>query len=354
MMEETQDKVITVGIAGLGRSGWGIHANALAQMPATYRVAAVCDPDRERQAEAATRFDCRTYDTYAELVADDEIELMVVATPSQLHKDDVISALRAGKDVMVEKPMAPTLEEVDAMIAAAKETGRLLTVNQNYRYAADFLKIREIVESGVLGRILQIRFANHSFSRRWDWQTLKEYGGGILNNHGAHSVDWALQLIDDPEPEVFSHMVATPLYAGDAESHVKVILTPQDGPLIDIELTHANAFPQESCLIMGTQGSLSSDRGVIRWRTFDPDVAGDLELDIRPTPDRSYNREELPWQEMSFSPHHDFSLNMQHLYQDLYATIRSGAPLVITPESVRRQILVFEKCRRQSSVYAAG
>ena len=339
---------IKVGIAGLGRSGWGIHANALAQVTDHFAVAAVCDPDQSRQEEAKSRFNCRTYNDYAGLVADEAIELMVVATPSQLHRDDSITALRAGKHVIVEKPMAPSLAEVDQMIAAAQETGQILTVNQNYRYAADYQKIKTVVESGVLGRIVQIRFANHSFSRRWDWQTLKKYGGGILNNHGAHSIDWALQLIADPEPEVIAHMERTSLYAGDAESHAKVLLRPKNGPLIDIELTHANAYPQENCLIMGTRGSLSSNRKLIRWKYFDPEDASPLVLDTRPTPDRSYNRETLPWREETYQPYHNFSGNVQHLYRDLYAAIRDGGPLVITPESVRRQIVVLEKCREQN------
>jgi len=345
---------IKVGIAGLGRSGWDMHANAVTSLADQFTIVAVCDPDPKRQAEAKKRFGCRAYAEYAELVGDnkneDEIELMVVATPTQLHASHTISALRAGKHVLVEKPMGKDLAEVDEMTAVAEETGQILTVNQNYRYAADFQKIKEIVESGVLGRILQIRIAVHQFRRRWDWQTLKKYGGGILNNHGAHMVDWAMLLIDDPDPEVFCHMEATPLYAGDANSHVKLILRPHNGPLIDIELTHACAYPQAHCLIMGTQGSLTSDRRVIRWKYFDPAEAPALVLDTRPTPDRSYNNEVLPWHEESCEPASDFGASMRQLYGDLHATIRQGAPLVITPESVRRQVAVLEKCREWSPV----
>lgn len=341
---------IKVGIAGLGRSGWGIHANAVSHLPNYFTVVAVCDPDEARQQEARDRFGCRAYAGYASLVDDAEIELMIVATPSQFHANDTISAMRAGKHVMVEKPMAPSLAAVDAMIAAAKESGLILTVNQNYRYAPDFRKIKEIIDSGVLGRIIEVRLSIHQFRRRWDWQTLKKNGGGILNNHGAHFVDWALLLIDEPQPEIFCHMETTPLCTGDAESHVKLILKPKQGPLIDIELTHACAYPQDHCLVMGAQGGLSSNRGEIHWRYFDPEALPPLVLDERPTPDRSYNNEELPWQEMSYKPARNFSADAMHLYRDLYATLRDGAPLVITPESVRRQIAVLERCRELSPV----
>jgi scyllo-inositol 2-dehydrogenase (NADP+) len=342
---------IKVGIAGLGRSGWSMHANALAELTrhsdgAQFTIVAVCDPDATRQDEARQRFGCRTCADYTGLVGDDEIELMVIATPSQLHAGHTITALRAGKHVLVEKPMAGDLAEVDEMIAVAGKTGRILTVNQNYRYAADFQMIKGIIESGVMGRILQIRIAVHQFGRRWDWQTLKQCGGGILSNHGAHMVDWAMLLIDDPAPEVFCHMEATPLYAGDADSHVKLVLRPRGGPLIDIELTHACAYPQDRWLVTGTQGSLTSDRRSVHWKYFDPDEAPPLALDTQPTSDRSYNKEGLPWHEESRELVNDFGATMHQLYRDLYATIRQGKPPVITPESVRRQVAILQKCRQ--------
>ncbi|MCP4168613.1 MAG: Gfo/Idh/MocA family oxidoreductase [Chloroflexi bacterium] len=347
---DTTNLPIGIGIAGLGRSGWDIHAEALAGMADYYSIVATCDPDETRQKEAEERFGCRVYGDFAHLIGDDAAELIVIATPSQYHCADSVAAMQAGKDVLIEKPMALSLAEADEMIAAARETGQIMTVNQNYRYAPDFIKIKEVIESGVLGRIIQIRFAVHSFSRRWDWQTLKEYGGGILNNRGAHVIDWALLLIDDPAPAVIAHMERTPLYAGDAESHAKVLLKPKKGPLIDIELTHANAFPQAACLVMGTQGSLISDRQLIRWRYFDPEHAPSLILDTKPTPDRTYNSEDIPWQEASYQPDRNFIRDVRRLYQDMYRTIRSGAPLVISPESVRRQVAVLEQCRESGPV----
>ena len=180
----TSEEPLRIGISGLGRSGWGIHANVLAQIGEKFSVTAVCDPDPARQEEAVDRFDCLAYSTIDEIIADKAVELLVVATPSQLHVSDASAAMRAGKHVIVEKPMAPTLAGVDEMIAVAEETGMLLTVNQNYRYHADFLKVKEVVDSGVLGRIVQMRITGNGFRRRWDWQTLKKYGGGDLNNKG--------------------------------------------------------------------------------------------------------------------------------------------------------------------------
>jgi hypothetical protein len=146
-------------------------------------------------------------------------------------------------------------------------------------------------------------------------------------------------------------METLPLCTGDAESHVKLILKPDHGPLIDIELTHACAFPQEQYLVMGTQGTLSSQRTTIRWSYYDPASVPPLELDTKPTPDRSYNSEVLPMHEEVFEPELDFIGSSKQLYKDLYAALRQEASLAITPQSVRNQIAVLEKCRALSPVY---
>ncbi len=345
------EEPVRVGISGLGRSGWGIHANVLPHVGDKFRVTAVCDPDPARQQEAIDRFDCLAYSTIDEIIADRSVELLVVATPSQLHVSDASAAMRAGKHVIVEKPMAPTLEGVDEMIAVAEETGMLLTVNQNYRYHADFLKVKEVVDSGVLGRIVQMRITGNGFRRRWDWQTLKEFGGGDLNNKGAHSIDWAIHFFDDPQPEIFCQMETTPLFAGDAESHVKLVIKPNDGPVIDVEMSNCCAYPQDAWLVMGTQGTLvSADRREVHWKYFDPAEAPPLVLDTKPTPDRSYNSETLPWREDSFKPEFSFFASMNNLYGDIHAAIRQGSQPAITAASVRRQVEILERCRQISPV----
>lgn len=334
---------ISVGIAGLGRSGWNLHAKALARLPEQYKIAAVMDLSEERRAEAYESFGCQTFRRLDALLNSD-IDLVVLATPSHLHSEHTLKALQAGKHVMVEKPLAKSVAEVDKMIAASKEAGKVLTVNQNYRYHHDIRTLNEVIASGKLGELVQIRVAIHQFSRRWDWQTVRERNGGILTNHGAHAIDWLLLHFEDEDPDVFCHLVNTPLYAGDADSHAKVIIRPKDGPLIDIELTHCNAFPQDSYLIMGTTGSLKGNKQSITWRYFNPDKEQALKLNMEPTIDRSYNRESLCFTEEVVELNTSFGEAMVQLYTDLYNTLRNGAALTITPESVRRQIAIFEKC----------
>ena len=345
------DRIVPVGIVGLGRAGWSLHALTLERLPEMYRVVAVSDPDPKRQEEAHDRFDCRAYAEFSELIADEGVELVAVASPSHLHAPQAIDAMRAGKHVLVEKPFATSLEDADAMIAVSQETGRILTASQNSRYAPDFLKIREVFDSGVLGDILTVRIAWHRFTRRWDWQTLKEFGGGELNNSGSHVIDQALLLIGDAEVDVFCHRVSTPLSSGDAEDHIKVVLKADNGIVVDIECTMACAYPQDRWLVMATRGGLVGNGNTLRWKYFDPSTLPPRPIDRKPTPDRSYNREDLPWTEKTYeAPRETFNQRNRRLYEDLYRTLREGAPLAITPESVRRQVAVLERCRELSPV----
>ena len=174
--------VIRVGIAGLGRSGWGIHARLLEPLNDLYQVVAAADVDEGRQQEMINRFGCRAYSDISSLIQDPEVELVVNALPSHLHPSGSIEALEAGKHVVCEKPMAIRVSDADQMMDAARKADRLLAIFQIRRYAADFQKVQEIIASGKLGRIVMIRLAWQGFGRRWDWQTLQRYDGGSLNN----------------------------------------------------------------------------------------------------------------------------------------------------------------------------
>ena len=339
------DEPIKVGIAGQGRSGWGIHARLIEPLDELYQVVAVADRLANRQQEAAARFGCRTYPDLPSMLQDDEVELVVNSLPSHLHPSGSIAALRAGKHVVCEKPMAARVADADDMIDAARQAGRVLAIFQNYRYDPDLQKVQEVIASGVLGRIVMIRMAWQGFGRRWDWQTLQEYDGGSLNNTGPHPLDMALQFFGPTKPEVFCHLERT-LTLGNAEDHVKLILHGPDAPMIDLEITSACAYRQDPWLVMGTQGTLAGTRRALQWKYLDPAQLEPRQVDERPTPDRSYNREGIEWTEGSWDRSEYTGPGHTGFYLDLYETIRHGKPLFITPESVRRQVEVLEECHR--------
>ncbi len=341
---------IRVGIAGLGRSGWNIHAKLLEPLADHYQIVAVADADEARQQEASERFGCEMYDDYDSLLADDNVELVVMALPNFLHAGLSLQALSAGKHVVCEKPMATSLADADRMVKAASQSNCVLAPFHNRRYNPDFQKIQAIIASGMLGRVVLINITESKFSRRWDWQTLKRFGGGTLNNNAAHHLDMGLQLFGDGYPEEVFASLDTALTLGDADDHVKLVFAGEGHPTVDIELSSARAFPVETWNIAGTRGGLSGSTKELRWKWIDMDKQLPRTLTTEPMPDRSYNRDDLAWEEDSWRVEDDDGPGYAGFYLDLYETIRNGAPQVITPESARRVIWLQERAHELSPV----
>jgi predicted dehydrogenase len=344
---------VRIGIAGQGRSGWGIHARTLQAMPAQFRVVAVADPIERRQEEARAALGCRAYADFAGLLGDDEVEVVVVAVPNRLHAEYSQAALAAGRHVVCEKPFALSVADADKTIAAAEQARRLVVPFQNRRYEPHFRKVREVVASGRLGTILLVRLAWHSFSRRWDWQTLLEFGGGQLANNGPHLLDHAMHFLGKGEVRVFADL-RNGLSSGDAEDHAKVVLKAEDGPTVDVELSTVAAMAQDRWQVMGTAGGLRGSADELRWRWVDWSATPPRPVDRQPTPDRSYNREALQWHEETWRPPPGGMPDNQAFYEDLYQTLRQGAPPAITAESARRYVAILERCRAQYQPELAG
>lgn len=337
---------LAVGISGLGRAGWDLHVRTLRGIGLPFRIAAVCDDLADRREEARSSLGARAYSSFEELATDEEVELMVVAVPSSAHAEQAVRGLEAGKHVLVEKPVATNLEEARMMYKVAAKQDRLLVASQNLRFDAGFMKIREIVESGRLGRLIEVRVTWHAFKRRWDWQTLRRLGGGALANDGTHVIDQVLLLVEQELPSAFCRLAHTPLSLGDAEDYVKIVLSGPAAPIVDLEFTNACAYSGDQWLIMGTRGSLAGGHGKYRARYIDPLLLERRTLSDEPTAGRSYNKEELPWTEETVDVSSEtYTMSHQRLYWAVYRALREGASSPVPPDSVLRQMETIEACR---------
>jgi predicted dehydrogenase len=302
---------------------------------------------------------CRAHPDFAALLDDRDVELIVIATPSHVHAQQAIDALERGKHVVCEKPMALSAADADRMIAAAERGSRLLTVFHNMRYWGDFQEVREVIASGKLGRIVQVKITMHRFTRRWDWQTVREFGGGALFNAGAHLVDLALQLMGDrAEPQVIAADLRHALTSGDAEDHAKILLrdgASADGPTFEVEISNACAYPQETWHVMGDAGGLHGSTEALEWKWLDLAALPKRPVDrSTAAADRRFNREELSWQQDRWTQGPQESPDYVAFYEDLYPALRDGRPLAITPQSVRRTLVVLEQCRAAASASASA
>jgi predicted dehydrogenase len=259
-----------LGLAGLGRAGWGMHCEELKGKEDKFRFVAACDPMPERRRQMADKYGCRTYESVEQLVADPEVEMVDIATRSLDHFAHASLALKTGKHVFLEKPIATRYSDAVRLAKlAAKSRGRLY-IRHNRRNEPAFLHVREIMASGVLGNVFEVRLFRGGFARRDDWQTLKSCGGGQLLNWGPHIVDHSLQMLDAPVEKIWSDLKRVAA-VGDAEDHLKIILRGTNGRIVDMEISGGAAIKPPVYFILGTKGALvCEDEKTIRLRYLDP------------------------------------------------------------------------------------
>ncbi|HIT08843.1 MAG TPA: Gfo/Idh/MocA family oxidoreductase [Candidatus Merdivicinus faecavium] len=194
-------KVAVIGYGGMG--GW--HCEHL-QNSDVAELAGIYDIKEERRELARSR-GIRAYESFEEVLADPEVDILTLAIPNDCHKEDAILGLRAGKNVISEKPVTLSSADLQEMIDAANETGKLFTVHQNRRWDADFLSMKEIYESGSLGPVFNIESRVHgSRGIPGDWRQLPEHGGGMMLDWGVHLIDQILQMIPEKIRTVYAVM----------------------------------------------------------------------------------------------------------------------------------------------------
>jgi scyllo-inositol 2-dehydrogenase (NADP+) len=349
-------KKIKVAILGQGRSGRGIHGAYLKQVPEQYKIVAIADPIEKRRKWAENEYGCKSYSDYREILKLDDIDLVVNATPSHLHVPITLDILNAGFNVLCEKPLARKASDVDVLIQAAEKSGKVFAIFQQSRFAPYFKQVRKVLNSGVLGRTVQVSIAFNGFSRRWDWQCMQSKNGGNLLNTGPHPLDQALQIFGtDIMPEVFCVMDRCNTF-GDAEDYVKLILKGEGRPLIDLEISSCCAYPSFTYNIQGTRGGLKGNMNNIDWKYFKEEESPKQELIKEPIETSEgvprYCGETLKWYEESWEKSKEeddlFNSMSGSFYNMLYKTLTEGAPLEITPQQVRQQIAVIEEAHRQN------
>jgi predicted dehydrogenase len=312
---------IRVGIAGLGRAGRGMHLKELAGKRDLFQVVAVCDILEDRRSELSAQLDCEGYASVEEMLADPYVELVDIATRTRDHFAHALLALAAGKDVFLEKPICLSYGEALQLKGAAALSSGSLYIRHNRRFDPDFLHVREIIASGILGEIYEIRLARHGYSRRDDWQTIIEHGGGQLLNWGPHVVDHALRFLESPVQTQYSDLKRVAA-VGDAEDHVKIVLRGTNGRIVDLEISGGVALGAPTYLVFGTTGSLSLRGSEIHLRYLDPEQSLPERTANPGTPGATFGtREELPWIEETLP----VQAGSNHVIWDhLYRAIREG------------------------------
>ncbi len=191
--------MVRVGLIGFGMAGQAFHAPVIRGVPG---MELACILER-RGTRAQEKYpEVRVARTLDELLADKEIQLCVIATPNDSHFEFARACLLAGRDVVVDKPFAPTLAESEQLVRLAEEHGRLITVYQDRRWDGDFGTVKKIVRSGRLGTIVEYecrydRFRLEPKANAWR-EKADQPGAGVLFDLGPHVIDQALVLFGEP------------------------------------------------------------------------------------------------------------------------------------------------------------
>ena len=340
-------KTLRTAVIGLGRIGWKYHCPQVARHSG-FEFAAVVDPLRERLKEAAAEYGVRGYPDCNALFKAEKLDLAVIASPTQFHADQAVAAFERGCHVFCDKPMALSLSEAERMAAAKEAHGRKLMVYQPQRTGAMAVALREILRRGLIGSVYMIKAARTSYARRNDWQAFRKYGGGMLNNYGAHLIDLLLYLSESRARRV-SCAMRTVASLGDADDVVKVAIETENGMILDADINMASAHPMAPWHVLGARGSIVLDEKRQAWlvRFFRPEDLADIGVNEGlAAPDRQYGSgEKIPWQDAVF-PIADFQAVDYYAACYEYFALDEN-PLVPVAESLEL-MRVLEACRKDA------
>lgn len=251
---------IRIALLGSGAVAQVVHLPVLSRLPGV-RLAAISDVDRPKAATIASRFGVpRVLRNDEEAFASDEIDAIVICTPSHLHEEQAIAALEAGKHVMVERPLALDEAGTERVLAAAEASGKALMVALNNRYRQDIGALLPFLRGGELGQIFYMKggWLNRKVRTvRPTWRHRKETaGGGVLMDLGTQVLDLFLWMLDYPAVERVTAFT-NPGEGMEVEDSAAVVLKVADGPVLSFEVTWSLLAQRDRhyLQVLGTHGS---------------------------------------------------------------------------------------------------
>ena len=308
------------------------------------------DPLSERLAEAGTRFGAvACYTDYGALLAAEQLDLVVIASPTAYHAQQTIAACEAGVDVFCDKPMALDLAACDRMIEAADRHGRKLMVYQPHRGRPETVALQSILERGLLGEVFMMKEARSGFSRRNDWQAWRRNGGGMLANYGAHYVDQLLHTSGSTATKI-SCSLRTVASLGDADDVVKAVIETESGIILDLDINMCVGIPPCPWMVFGKCGTAALDPATKSWRVRyyrEEDLPERALQEGLAAQDRRYCAEpDMPWREEEVALADFQKVDYYAKCHDYFA--KDMAPFV--PISQTREVMrVLEQCRQDAS-----
>ena len=320
--------------AVIGIGGIGIWHGQMMRDTKRVEVCALCDAKIGMHARAMEHFpDAKFYTSVDEMFAAEQIDLVAIATPHNLHAPIAITALNAGANVVVEKPMATKYADCLAMIAAAKANARFLTVFHNRRLDGWYLAAKSVIDDGLLGNLVELQSGINYRCGPETWRGFKEAGGGIMYDWGAHLVDYVLHFTGSEVVSVSGYFYrapdANPAYN---EDHGSVRINFASGATAVITISAVDHSSPLRYKLVGDKGTLTDE-----WQWSDTDK---LKVFTR------LSGGEQAVMEVTYR-----KTVTQKYYDDVVDCLYTGAQPQVTPESAAKIIDIFNTAERS---YAEG
>lgn len=251
-MSNKKCNIAIIGYGGMGK--W--HGNQIKTMK-EFELCGIYDICSERVLDAK-KAGIYAYGSLEELLEDEKVELITIATPNDVHKDIAIRAMKAKKNVICEKPVALSSKELEEMIEVSREYNVIFTVHQNRRWDEDFLVVKKLYEEGTLGHIFNIESRVHgSRGIPGDWRNTKEHGGGMVLDWGVHLFDQILMLTDKKVVSTYADL--TNITNEAVDDGFKVILHFEGGMSCHVEVGTSNFINLPRWYVQGENGTAIID-----------------------------------------------------------------------------------------------
>jgi len=258
-----------LGCALIGPGNFGRSLARALQEDARVRFAGVLGATSEESSAAAAELGGRAYAGLDELLRDDTVQAVLIATPSDTHAALAVAAAAAGKQIFCEKPLALTVAECDAMIAAARQAGVTLVVGQMQRLVPLLAEVRRLIHAGTIGQPVSLLIQRHDLLQRdsGSWLQRRAHVGGLLHQSSVHELDWLRTLLGEVA-DVFARAAPATIQAGlDFPDAIEVNLRFQSGCIATLSACMTSFVWQHEGSIQGAAGSLawSLSEGTLRW-----------------------------------------------------------------------------------------
>jgi predicted dehydrogenase len=289
-------------------------------------VVAVCDKLKDRARLVSEKYGIkRWYTQMDDLLDSDNVDAVILCTPTDMHKDGALRALKAGKDVLVEKPIAPTYKDAVEIAEAAKRTKRKLMVGMNQRFRPDTMILRSFIEGKELGNIFYTKIG-WLRKRTTDaaWLTEKEKsGGGVLLDLGIALIDMGFWMMGFPRP---TRIKATHFHhtTRSVEDTSLVTITTENGAVFNIDVSWSMCMRDDvfTCHIFGTEGTAT-----LNPLSIVKPLHGNL---VNVAPAKTDPPERL------------FRRSYENEIRHFLAAVKGVHPLISTAEEATKRMLIIE------------